>query len=80
MIKQGKGGRIVGACSGCGFSGVPYLSAYGASKWAIRGLTATAALEFGPHGITVNAYAPSAVPTPLSEYHIRDPYFYVASK
>ncbi|KAJ2915964.1 hypothetical protein MD484_g4429, partial [Candolleomyces efflorescens] len=47
--------------------GQPYLSAYGATKWAIRGITATAALEFGPHGITVNAYAPSAVPTPLTE-------------
>ncbi|KAF6754102.1 acetoin reductase family protein [Ephemerocybe angulata] len=67
MIQQGRGGRIVGATSGCGFSGVPYLAAYGATKWAIRGLTATAALEFGPHGITVNAYAPSAVPTGLTE-------------
>ncbi|KAJ2932573.1 hypothetical protein H1R20_g4544, partial [Candolleomyces eurysporus] len=67
MIKQGKGGRILGACSGCGFSGQPYLGAYGATKWAIRGITATAALEFGPYGITVNAYAPSAVPTPLTE-------------
>ncbi|RXW16242.1 hypothetical protein EST38_g9610 [Candolleomyces aberdarensis] len=47
--------------------GQPYLGAYGATKWAIRGITATAALEFGPYGITVNAYAPSAVPTPLTE-------------
>ncbi|KAF7328686.1 Acetoin reductase family [Mycena sanguinolenta] len=41
----------------------PSLTAYSASKFAVRGLTQAAALEFGPHGITVNAYAPGAIDT-----------------
>ncbi|KAJ3807572.1 NAD-binding protein [Lentinula aff. lateritia] len=42
-----------------------YIGAYAASKFAIRGLTQVAALELGHHGITVNAYAPGAIKTPL---------------
>ncbi|KAJ6516911.1 acetoin reductase family protein [Mycena vitilis] len=60
MIKQGHGGRIIGASSIAGKKG-PYC----ASKFAIRGLTQAAAMEFGPHGITVNAYAPGAIDTPM---------------
>jgi len=65
MIAQGRGGRIIGACSGTGKQGQASLSAYSASKFAIRGLTQSAALEFGAHGITVNAYAPGPVKTPM---------------
>jgi len=66
MIAQGRGGgRIIGACSGTGKQGQASLSAYSASKFAIRGLTQSAALEFGCHGITVNAYAPGPVKTPM---------------
>ncbi|KAJ7149137.1 NAD-binding protein [Mycena filopes] len=64
MIKQGgRGGRIIGACSLWGKQGAASNPAYTASKFAIRGLTQAAALEFGPHGITVNAYAPGAIDT-----------------
>ncbi|KAJ7607913.1 hypothetical protein FB45DRAFT_1039981 [Roridomyces roridus] len=64
MMKQGTGGRIVGASSV--LEGKACLSAYTASKFAIRGLTQSAALEFGPHnGITVNAYGPGAVDTEM---------------
>jgi len=65
MMAQGRGGRIIGACSGTGKQGQASLSAYSASKFGIRGLTQTAALEFGSHGITVNAYAPGPVKTPM---------------
>ncbi|KAF8439719.1 hypothetical protein L210DRAFT_3401872 [Boletus edulis BED1] len=61
MITQGRGGRIIGATSVAGKSGLPLASAYSASKFAIRGLTQTAALELGRHSITVNTYAPGAV-------------------
>lgn len=77
MIKQGRGGRIIGASSMGGKQGLlvsidaltlltlllgqPGLSSYCASKFAIRGLTQSAALEFGQYGITVNAYAPGTV-------------------
>ncbi|KAJ7155280.1 hypothetical protein C8R46DRAFT_1356498 [Mycena filopes] len=58
MIAQGRGGRIIGASSGAGKQAYPSLPDYSASKFAVRGLTQSAALEFGKHGITVNAYAP----------------------
>ncbi|KAJ7779151.1 hypothetical protein B0H16DRAFT_1711503 [Mycena metata] len=74
MVKQGRGGRILGASSVAGKQGVGTQAAYSASKFAVRGLTQAAALEFGPHGITVNAYAPGAIDTPMlkSEPEIRD--------
>ncbi|KAJ6551150.1 NAD-binding protein [Mycena capillaripes] len=65
MIKQGNGGRIIGASSLWAKRGCPINFAYTASKWAVRGLTQAAALEFGAHGITVNAYAPGAIDTEM---------------
>ncbi|KAJ7722871.1 acetoin reductase family protein [Mycena maculata] len=65
MIKQGHGGRIIGAASICAKKGVPSLGAYSASKFAIRGLTQTAAQELGPHGITCNTYAPGGIDTAM---------------
>ncbi|KAJ7056083.1 hypothetical protein C8F01DRAFT_1156779 [Mycena amicta] len=67
MIAQGRGGRIIGACSGSGKQGYSALPDYSSSKFAIRGLTQAASQEFGKHGITVNAYAPSAVITPMTQ-------------
>ncbi|KAJ6482551.1 acetoin reductase family protein [Mycena sanguinolenta] len=69
MIEQGRGGRIIGATSVAGKRvGSPFMSAYSVSKFAIRGLTQSAALEYGPHGITVNCYAPGAILTAMMEY------------
>ncbi|KAG2123551.1 hypothetical protein BD769DRAFT_1359480 [Suillus cothurnatus] len=56
MVAQGGGGRIIGHAS---------LSAYCASKFAIRGLTQSAAIELGRNGITVNAYAPGTIQTAM---------------
>ncbi|KAJ7603890.1 acetoin reductase family protein [Mycena polygramma] len=68
MISQGRGGRIIGACSTGGKRGAEMLSAYCASKFAIRGLTQSAASEYGPHGITVNSYAPGPTDTEMMSY------------
>ncbi|KAF8917432.1 acetoin reductase family protein [Mucidula mucida] len=65
MIKQGTGGRLIGASSVLGQHGSKLVSAYSASKFAVRGLTQCAASEFGQYGITANAYAPGAVDTPM---------------
>ncbi|KAF9030973.1 NAD(P)-binding protein [Hymenopellis radicata] len=65
MIKQGTGGRLIGASSVLGQHGSKLVSAYSASKFAVRGLTQCAASEFGQYGITVNAYAPGAIDTPM---------------
>ncbi|KAJ7444596.1 acetoin reductase family protein [Mycena galericulata] len=61
MASQGRGGRIIGASSLAGKTGVSHLGAYCTSKFAVRGLTQAAALEFGRHNITVNAYAPGTI-------------------
>ncbi|CCO29760.1 (R,R)-butanediol dehydrogenase / diacetyl reductase [Rhizoctonia solani AG-1 IB] len=67
MMASG-GGRIIGACSVAGKLPIPYLGAYVMSKHAVRGLTHTAAQEWGAHGITVNAYAPGMIDTNMSSH------------
>lgn len=66
MIKQGTGGKLIGACSVSGYRPSGKAPAYCTSKWAVRGLTQTSALELGEHGITVNAYCPGSVKTDMS--------------
>jgi NAD(P)-dependent dehydrogenase (short-subunit alcohol dehydrogenase family) len=58
MILQGSGGRIINGSSIAGRKGLPFLSAYGASKFAIIGMTQSLAAELAQHQITVNAYVP----------------------
>lgn len=65
MVAQGRGGRILGACSVAGKRGDPRSAAYCASKFAVRGLSQSAAVELAPHGINVNCYAPGAIHTEL---------------
>ncbi|KZT10215.1 NAD(P)-binding protein [Laetiporus sulphureus 93-53] len=74
MIKQGRGGRIIGASSLAGKRGNTNLSAYAATKFGVRGLTQaltrTTALELAQHNITVNTYAPGLIATPMSKYSL----------
>lgn len=65
MIKQESGGKIIGAASIAAFKSSPGLGHYCASKAAVRSLTQTCAIEFAPHKITVNGYAPGVVDTPI---------------
>ncbi len=66
MIKQ-RYGKIVnlGGCSG--MRGYRYRAAYSSSKWGVRGLTRTAAIDAGEHNINVNAIMPGIVETPRME-------------
>ncbi|KAF7363907.1 hypothetical protein MSAN_01048800 [Mycena sanguinolenta] len=66
MVKQGDGGRIIGASSICGQKGYAGIGAYCISKAAVRSLTQTTALELREHNITVNAYAPGVIDTAIS--------------
>ncbi|KAL1746130.1 hypothetical protein HDZ31DRAFT_34802 [Schizophyllum fasciatum] len=67
MIAEGhREGRIIGASSYSGKRPLQALTSYMAAKFAVRGLTQSAALAMGPHGITVNAYAPGMVDTAMA--------------
>ncbi|RLM27569.1 acetoin reductase [Brenneria alni] len=61
------GGKIINACSQAGHVGNPELAVYSSSKFAVRGLTQTAARDLAPLGITVNGYCPGIVKTPMWE-------------
>lgn len=53
MTDAGRG-SIVNVSSTGGMTGMSMIGAYVASKWAPRGITKTAAIEFGPRGVRVN--------------------------
>ncbi|MDW8844884.1 (S)-acetoin forming diacetyl reductase [Erwinia sp. MMLR14_017] len=64
---EGHGGKIINACSQAGHVGNPELAIYSSSKFAVRGLTQTAARDLASAGITVNGYCPGIVKTPMWE-------------
>ena len=65
MIRQGRGGSIVCLASVSSFRTGAGRAAYAASKRAVLGLVAAAAVENGPNGIRVNAVAPGSTDTPM---------------
>jgi meso-butanediol dehydrogenase/(S,S)-butanediol dehydrogenase/diacetyl reductase len=67
MIMQGRGGRLIGAASVAAHRGGKWQSAYSASKFAVRGMSQSAAQELAEHHITVNVYSPGVVHTPMWE-------------
>ncbi|MGY5050472.1 3-hydroxybutyrate dehydrogenase [Streptomyces sp. 900105755] len=71
MYGQGWG-RIVNVSSIHGLRASPYKSAYVAAKHGLEGLSKTAALEGGPHGVTSNCVNPGYVRTPLVEKQLAD--------
>jgi NAD(P)-dependent dehydrogenase (short-subunit alcohol dehydrogenase family) len=74
MIRQG-GGRIVNLSSQAGFVALPGESVYCMTKAAIAHLTKCLAVEWGAHGITVNAVAPTFIETPGTAPALEDPAF-----
>jgi 2-deoxy-D-gluconate 3-dehydrogenase len=66
MIERGYG-RIINISSISGIVGMLDHAAYVATKGALNALTLELAMEWGPHGITVNALAPTVVLTAMGE-------------
>lgn len=64
-LRRAGGGAIVNIASTMGTSGTAFYAPYVASKWAVRGLTRTAALELGRDHVRVNTIHPGVVATPF---------------
>jgi NAD(P)-dependent dehydrogenase (short-subunit alcohol dehydrogenase family) len=77
MVARG-GGSIIGFASIRASVTEPGQSVYSATKAGLVQLLRTAAAEFGPHGVRVNAIAPGVVETPLTQQIKDDPVWYDA--
>jgi 3alpha(or 20beta)-hydroxysteroid dehydrogenase len=65
-LRRAGGGSIVNISSIDGIAPMAGMTAYAASKFAVRGMTKVAALELGPDGIRVNSVHPGGVRTPMT--------------
>ncbi|MGH3523573.1 MAG: glucose 1-dehydrogenase [Mycobacterium sp.] len=64
-MKDAGGGSIINVSSQAGLQGLSGYSAYGASKWGLRGMSRVAAIELGAFGIRVNSVYPGMIDTPM---------------
>ncbi len=64
MVQRGSG-SIINISSVAGMSGTPGFLAYGASKWAVRGMTRGVAKELAATGVRVNSIHPGIIDTPM---------------
>jgi 3alpha(or 20beta)-hydroxysteroid dehydrogenase len=75
-MERAGGGSIVNISSTAGLQGLPFVAAYVASKWAVRGLTKSAAIDLGHKGIRVNSVHPGGIDTPMIAGTTSDAPFY----
>jgi 3alpha(or 20beta)-hydroxysteroid dehydrogenase len=68
VMKSAGRGSIVNISSIEGIAGTMACHGYTATKFAVRGLTKSTALELGPHGIRVNSVHPGLVKTPMADW------------
>jgi 3alpha(or 20beta)-hydroxysteroid dehydrogenase len=64
-MRAAGGGSIINVSSNAGLEGISHMVSYVSTKWAVRGMTKTAALELAPAGIRVNSVHPGGVATPM---------------
>jgi SDR family mycofactocin-dependent oxidoreductase len=66
LIAQGTGGSVIVTSSVAGLKSLPFQAHYSAAKHGLVGLTKSAAIELGEHGIRVNSIHPWGVDTPMA--------------
>jgi 3alpha(or 20beta)-hydroxysteroid dehydrogenase len=64
-MERSGGGAIVNISSVAGLRGSPGAIAYSATKWALRGMTKAAAVEYAPRRIRVNSVHPGPIDTEM---------------
>ncbi|OBI79277.1 glucose 1-dehydrogenase [Mycobacterium asiaticum] len=67
-MTEAGGGSIINVSSIEGIRGAPLVHPYVASKWAVRGITKSAALELAPLNIRVNSLHPGFIRTPMTAH------------
>jgi 3alpha(or 20beta)-hydroxysteroid dehydrogenase len=67
-MKRAGGGSIINVSSNAGIVGLPSAGAYVASKWGLRGLSKTAALDLGAIAVRVNSVHPGGINTPMTDF------------
>lgn len=80
MIDGGHGGSIINTSSVGGLEGTFGATSYGATKWAVTGMTKTAAKELGRYDIRVNSIHPGAIVTDMIESMIDGKHEQIASR
>ncbi len=75
MLRHGRGGSIINITSQMGHVGSPRRTVYCMTKHALEGLTKAMAVELAPHGIRVNAVAPTFIETPMTAPMLADTSF-----
>ena len=68
-MREAGGGAIINASSTEGLGGMANTVAYGATKFAIRGMTKGASHELGKYNIRVNSVHPGMIDTPMTRVH-----------
>lgn len=68
QLKAAGSGSIINVSSIEGLRGAPMVHPYVASKWAVRGLAKSAAIELGPSNIRVNSIHPGFIRTPMTKH------------
>lgn len=66
-MRKGDGGAIINISSTAGMMGYASIAAYAASKWGVRGMTKSAAMELGKDNIRVMSIHPGPIRTPMTD-------------